>query len=169
MVPHLCACQVSGSHQTWIVLARVPASWWMLVYQWGRTILHLRFFSFACWHFGWSMVRAQMCVVILVRLLDSIPPMARVAPIIASLSPLGISAHVRLTWLKKSIGSGVYGRIEACLFLNRDAVIHEGVTTAIMSSRAVEYSRKSLVVDIICVRLFISLMPLGPSSCTSPA
>ena len=90
-----------------------------------------------------------MWVVIFVRLLDSIPPMARTAPTIASLSPVGISAHERLTWLKNSIGSGLYGRIEACLFFKREAVIQDGVTTAIISSREAEYSRKSLVVDII--------------------
>ena len=105
-----------------------------------------------------------MWVVNLVRLLDSTPPMARTAPTIASLSPVGISAHVRLIWLKKSRGSGVYGRIGACLFLKRDDVIQEGVITAIITSRAAEYSRKSLVDDIICVRLLISLMPFGPSS-----
>jgi hypothetical protein len=83
----------------------------LCTYQWGNTILHLRLFSTATWHFGWSIVSAQIWVVNFVTLLCSIPPIARTAPMIASLSPVGISAQDRVIFEKIRFGSGVYPRI----------------------------------------------------------
>ena len=50
-----------------------------------------------------------------------------------------------------SLGSGVYGRIGACLFLTSDAAIHVGVTTGIIWSHARPYWGKSEVEDMIWV------------------
>jgi hypothetical protein len=108
-------------------------------------------------------------VVVLVRLLDSIPPRASTAPTIASLSPVGISAQEMITSEKNKFGSGVNGRIEACLFFKSDAVIQLGVMTGIIRSCEAVYWGKSLVDDIICVRSSKWMLPPGLIVFTSPA
>jgi hypothetical protein len=109
-----------------------------------------------------------MCVVVLVRLLDSNPPIARTAPMMASLSPLGISAQVTVSWLKNRAGSGVKGLMGACLPRRRELETHAGVTTATIWSRAAEYCGKSIDEDMMCVRRSKSTTRSGPATFTSP-
>lgn len=90
------------------------------------------------------MERAQICVVSFVTLSESIPPIAIVAPIIASLSIEGMSAHESTTSEKIIRGSGVKGRIWACFPLAKDAEIHLDLTTGIISAVASVYSSKSI-------------------------
>lgn len=94
---------------------------------------------------------AQMCVVSRVRSLDSIPPNAVVAPVIAALSPGGMSAHVRLTLEKIMRGSGENGRICAGLPRLSECVIQADVTTGIIFSMAWLYCSKSIELAIIWV------------------
>lgn len=119
--------------------------------QCGSTILHFRPFSIACTHFGWSTDKAQTCVVNLVRVLDSVPPMASTAPTIASWSPGGMSPQDTTTFENMKFGSGVKGRTGDSLLLINEACIQSARTTLIICSRASVYSGKSLVLDMICV------------------
>ena len=111
--------------------------------------MHFKFLSFASIHLGLSMVRAHRCVHSFVRALDSDPPIASTAPTIASLSPVGISAHEIVVLENIRLGSGVCGLVGAALFLRSDSVIHDGLTTLIILFRASGYCGKSLVVDRI--------------------
>ena len=73
-----------------------------------------------------------MCVVSFATLLVSIPPIARTAPMIASLSPVGISAQEMVTFEKIKAGSGEKGLICASLPFKSDWVIQAGVSTGTM-------------------------------------
>lgn len=98
---------------------------------------------------GPSAERAQMWVVRRPRSLDSVPPKARTAPAMASLSVTGISSHVKLTSEKSRRGSGEYGRICACRFLRKDTLTQAGLTTGTIIAMASLYSGKSIVQAIM--------------------
>ena len=99
------------------------------------------------------------CVTNLVKLLDSCPPIATTAPMIASLSPSGNPAQQITMPENMSRGSGVKDRSGACLFLNRDAVIQPGVMTEIIRSHAWLYCWKSDVADTMCVTSSSLILP----------
>lgn len=93
--------------------------------------------------------------------------MARTDPMMASLSPAGISSQDKVTSENMRLGSGVKGRTIACLPFANDAVIHPGLTTGIICRNASVYSGKSLVAEIICVTTLRSMEPLS-KTCTTP-
>lgn len=92
-----------------------------------------------------------MCVVNLLTATESMPPMAVTAPMIVSLSVVGMSAAVTTTSEKIMRGSGVYGRSCACLPLASEAEIHFVRTTGTSKAFVSVYSGKSIVFEIMCV------------------
>lgn len=94
--------------------------------------MHFGLLFLASAHFGCSNDRAQMWVVWRERSLDSIPPRAIMAPVIASLSIEGMSAQVRMTFEKIILGSGEKGRTWASLFRAMVALIQSDRTTGII-------------------------------------
>lgn len=81
------------------------------------------------------------------------------APMMASLSPSGMSAQVTVTPEKNRRGSGVCGRIWACLFFTKDAEIQEGVTTGSIISHASRYWGKSELAAMTCVSSSSLILP----------
>ena len=102
-----------------------------------------------------SMVKPTKWVTWVVIFEDGSPPHASTAPIIASLSPSGISPHVTTTSLKKSFGSGLNDRGLASLPLETDPWSHWGFMTGMRALMASWYEMKSIVGDIMCVNCSI--------------
>lgn len=90
---------------------------------------------------------------------DSMPPMAIVAPTMASLSMLGISAQDRITSEKIILGSGENGRIWASLFFASEAVIQLDLTTGSIVAVASVNSGKSIVLEMMWVTVLSGSEP----------
>ena len=115
------------------------------------------------------MVNATMWVTDLVTELEYRPPVARTPPIMASLSPSGMSAQHSTRPEKYKRGSGLYDRGLASRPLATEAVTHSGLTTDFKASVAASYSTKSGVAEMICVISLRDILPLGPGRLCSCA
>lgn len=95
------------------------------------------------------------------------PPIAITPPIIASLSPSGISPHVTTTSLKNIFGSGLNWRGFASLPFAIEVCSHWGLTTGIKASHADWYAGKSAVNEMMCVNCSTGGKGAGSSCMTA--